>query len=135
MYLQGIPFWGKMATYGGGGYVANLGTTRGQALSLLDDLLETEWIDFNTRAIFVEFTVYNPNINIFAYVSFLFESPATGAFIPNPKVMPFKLYTRVTSFTTTVVACQIIYMIMICEYCTAVFARLQAYAHTSAKIR
>ena len=111
--LKTTPYWGQMATYGGGGYVANLGITKKQALTVLNELLQNDWVDYYTRAVFVEFTIYNPNINMFAYVNYLLESPATGAIIPYPKIMAFQLYTRLSGMTLVVVACQILYMILI----------------------
>ena len=111
--LKNIPFWGRFTTYGGGGYVANLGITKGQASSLLGELLENDWYDHNTRAVFVEFSVYNPNINMFAYISYIMETPAIGAIIPSAKVATFQLYTRITGMNALIIACQVLYMVLI----------------------
>ena len=39
------------------------------------------WIDRGTRAVFIDFTVYNPNINLFCVVKLVAEMPATGGVI------------------------------------------------------
>lgn len=111
--LKGIPFIGQVGTYGGGGYVANLGSSKGQALSLINQLIEYGWLDRLTRAIFVEFTSYNPNTNYFSHVSFVLESPATGALLPQAKIQSFQLYVRMSGMNLFLIACQVLYMFLI----------------------
>ena len=111
--LKTIPFWGLAATYGGGGYVANLGSSRGQASAVVDDLLDDNWIDYYTRAVFVQFAVYSPNINTFAYVTYALEWPGTGAVIASARAATFVLFTNLSGMTAVVVGCQILYMLLI----------------------
>ena len=42
---------------------------------------------------FLEFTVYNPNVNLFAYVNYLMEFPATGGVLPSPRIISFQIYS------------------------------------------
>ena len=111
--LKGIPLIGKLGTYGGGGYVANLGSSKGQALELMDQLVENGWLDRDTRAIFVEFNSYNPNTNYFSHISYLLESPAIGALLPQSRVESFQLYIRLSGMNVFLVACEILYIIII----------------------
>jgi hypothetical protein len=69
---------GRIATYGGGGYVAFLGRTLYNSYVNLHRLVETFWIDHRTRSLFIEFLLYNANYNIFIAVSLLLEDSATG---------------------------------------------------------
>lgn len=46
--------------------------------SLLQNLFDNTWVDKYTRAIFVEFTVYNANVNLFCIVTLMFETTAVG---------------------------------------------------------
>lgn len=46
--------------------------------STLDYLFKNRWLDVYTRAIFVEFTVYNANVNLFCIVTLLLETSAVG---------------------------------------------------------
>ena len=89
--FQGLPYSGIQATYGGGGYVADLGTSAYRANKQLNLLRNASWVDRYTRAVFLEFTLYNPNINLFAYVNYLFEMPATGGVLPFERVMSFQV--------------------------------------------
>lgn len=44
-----------------------------------------------TRAVFVDFAVYNANINLFCVVKLIFEFPATGGVIASSEYMTVKL--------------------------------------------
>lgn len=46
---------------------------------VLQYLYDNTWIDVYTQAVFVEFTVYNANVNLFCIVTLMFETTATGA--------------------------------------------------------
>jgi len=60
--------------YGGGGYVVQLRGDRATLFEKIKDLKDGGWIDKYTRAIFLEFTVYNANVSVcfkqFALVNF-----------------------------------------------------------------
>lgn len=45
---------------------------------VLQYLFDNTWLDIYTRAVFVEFTVYNANINLFCIVTLIFETSANG---------------------------------------------------------
>lgn len=75
-----VHMLGGISTYGGGGYVFEL---RGDEKSLLlrTKELETQaWIDRYTRAILIEFTVYNPGTNLFSVNTMVLEKPNSGSF-------------------------------------------------------
>lgn len=57
-----------MNYYDGGGYVMNLGKDSSSTLDIVSYLKSNLWIDRGTRAVFVDFTVYNANINLFCQV-------------------------------------------------------------------
>lgn len=50
-----------------------LGRTREKSLELIDELKENNWIDELTRAVFFEFTVFNPNVNLFSSATLIVE--------------------------------------------------------------
>ena len=64
------------------------------------------WIDYYTRAVFLEFTVYNPNVNLFSYVNYLMEFPATGGIIASPRIISFQIYSGMcTAFSNCSFVC------------------------------
>ncbi|XP_021264638.1 polycystic kidney disease protein 1-like 2 [Numida meleagris] len=114
--LRGQPVWGKLATYGGGGYVIHLGTDPQNASRILQYLFNNVWLDTFTRAVFVEFTVYNANVNLFCIVSLIFETNALGAFFTSAELQSIRLYPYTNSLHIFVVAAEVIYFLFIVYY-------------------
>ncbi|XP_071965410.1 uncharacterized protein [Antedon mediterranea] len=80
--LGSLPYWGIVTVYGGGGYVIELGKTVEDAWAIADYLRATKWVDQYTRAVFFEFTVYNPVINFYAVSYMIAEFLPQGGAIP-----------------------------------------------------
>ncbi|XP_042692995.1 polycystic kidney disease protein 1-like 2 isoform X1 [Centrocercus urophasianus] len=114
--LRGQPVWGKLAFYGGGGYVIHLGTDPQNASRILQYLFNNVWLDTFTRAVFVEFTVYNANVNLFCIVSLMFETNALGAFFTSAVLQSVRLYPYTNSLHIFVVAAEVIYFLFIGYY-------------------
>ena len=68
--LDGTSFNGEISEYGGGGYTQVLPLTPNEAKDVIQYLKDNLWIDRATRAVFVDFTVYNANINLFCVVRY-----------------------------------------------------------------
>ncbi len=49
-----------------------------EAQMVVSDLDESGWLDYNTRAVFLEFSVWNPNTNLFNMVTLLVEFSTSG---------------------------------------------------------
>uniref|UniRef100_U3JWH1 Polycystin 1 like 2/pseudo n=1 Tax=Ficedula albicollis TaxID=59894 RepID=U3JWH1_FICAL len=116
--LRGHPSWGKFAIYSGGGYVIHLGTDPKNASRILQYLFNNVWLDTFTRAVFVEFTVYNANVNLFCIISLMFESNALGAFFTSAELQSVRLYPYTDSLHIFVVAAEVIYFLFIVYYMT-----------------
>jgi len=81
--LQTGSFSGVAESYPGGGYVVDLSPINAtSAKETLDFLFERRWLDDQTRALFVDFTTYNGNINKFCTTRLSFETPPYGGVIP-----------------------------------------------------
>lgn len=61
-YLDSYPYWGQLALYSGGGYVVPLRGSKGDLVVLMQQLQNQSWIDRYTRAVFIEFTIYNAQV-------------------------------------------------------------------------
>ncbi|XP_053127311.1 polycystic kidney disease protein 1-like 2 [Hemicordylus capensis] len=114
--LRGHPIWGKLAVYGGGGYVVHLGTDSHNASRILQYLLNNTWLDTFTRAVFVEFTVYNANVNLFCIVSLMFETNALGAFFTWAELQSIRLYPYTDGLHIFVVTAEVIYFLFVIYY-------------------
>ena len=80
--IDSYPYTGSVYTYLGGGYVFKMQGDTIQAILNNTLILESlDWIDKQTAAIFVEFTLFNPNVNLFQHCQILFEILPTGNII------------------------------------------------------
>ncbi|XP_075335044.1 polycystin-1-like protein 2 [Odontesthes bonariensis] len=114
--LRARPVWGKMVLYRGGGFVVELGPDLPNASSTLEYLFRNKWLDMYTRAIFVEFTVYNANVNLFCIVTLLMETSAVGAFQFYSELQSIRLYQSTDGLYFFVMAAEIIYMLFVLYY-------------------
>lgn len=83
---------------------------------LIDELKQNLWLDRGTRVVFIDFTVYNANINLFCIIKLVFEYPATGGCIPSFTFRTVKLIRYVTAFDHFVMACEGIFILFIVYY-------------------
>ena len=68
--LDGSYHSGMIENYDGGGFAQVLGANRSASLSIIRQLRADRWIDRRTRAVFVDFTLYNAELNVFAAIRF-----------------------------------------------------------------
>ncbi|XP_054272794.1 polycystic kidney disease 2-like 2 protein [Macrosteles quadrilineatus] len=102
---------GSLATYSGGGYVAILSRHGDDATQLLLQLKSLKWYDRATRALFIEFTIYNGNVNLFCIFKLIFEMPPTGGVIPNHWNYVQKLIRYNDSYDFFVLGCEVVFTI------------------------
>ncbi|XP_052023259.1 polycystic kidney disease protein 1-like 2 [Apodemus sylvaticus] len=113
---QGYPMWGKLTVYGGGGYVVPLGTDHQSASRILQYLFDNSWLDTLTRAVFVEFTVYNANVNLFCCVTLTLETSGLGAFFSHVSLQSLRLYPFTDGWHPFVVAAELLYFLFLFYY-------------------
>jgi hypothetical protein len=89
--LHGSSSSGLISSYGGGGYVQDLTPNYDSAKAELNDLNANLWIDRGTRVVFLDFTVYNANINLFCQILLMVEFPASGGAVPSSTFSTVKL--------------------------------------------
>ncbi len=100
-----------MSVYGGGGYIAELDISRQVAEMAFNELYEARWVDRNTRGVFLEFTLYNANKNMFCYVSILVEFPESGGVIEFTNVFPFRSFNHIGTVGKYILFCEIVFFI------------------------
>ncbi|KAM9607618.1 polycystin-1-like protein 2 [Trichechus inunguis] len=113
---RGYPIWGKLTVYGGGGYTVSLGTDRQSASRILRYLFDNTWLDTLTRALFVEFTVYNANVNLFCIVTLTLETNALGTFFAHANLQSLRLYPFTDGWHPFVVAAEVLYFLFLLYY-------------------
>ena len=96
---ESYPYFGKYNQYFGGGYVYELinrnddGTVANtsEIIQSINKIKEMNWIDRQTRAVFIEFSLFNPNINLFSYCIFLFEFLPSSNLVKSIRINPLSL--------------------------------------------
>uniref|UniRef100_A0AAZ3R941 Polycystic kidney disease 1 like 2a n=1 Tax=Oncorhynchus tshawytscha TaxID=74940 RepID=A0AAZ3R941_ONCTS len=114
--LRAQPTWGSVVLYKGGGFVVDLGPESQNASSTLQYLFDNTWLDMFTRAVFVEFTVYNANVNLFCTVTLMLETTAVGAFQFRSELQSVRLYQSTGGLHIFVMASEVIYFLFILYY-------------------
>ena len=77
-----------------GGYVYEY---RGSLMNLRSNLSllhRLQWIDEQTRAIVIQSTLYNPNVQLFTSVTLLAEFFSTGGVVPSSRFQPIPLFSE-----------------------------------------
>uniref|UniRef100_A0A3Q3J8M2 Polycystic kidney disease 1a n=1 Tax=Monopterus albus TaxID=43700 RepID=A0A3Q3J8M2_MONAL len=75
IWLLSLPL--SMRVYNSGDVVHELNRSLEEAASSLQQLRQLSWLDYRTRSVSVEFSLYNINTNLLAVFSFLFEFPVS----------------------------------------------------------
>ncbi|XP_064112518.1 uncharacterized protein LOC135219572 isoform X1 [Macrobrachium nipponense] len=103
---------GKLGDYGGGGYVLDLKGAQDDILKRFTLLQERGWIDRYTRAVILEFSVYNANVNLFATASVMAEFNEGGGIIPKWRFEPVRLIQSTGLFGWIVFASECIFAVV-----------------------
>ncbi|KAL6487075.1 hypothetical protein MHYP_G00037010 [Metynnis hypsauchen] len=114
--LKGSNHWGMLATYSGGGYYQDLAMTKEESAVLLADLNNNLWLGHGTRAVFIDFSTYNANINLFCVIRLVVEFPATGGAIPSYQIRTVKLIRYITMWDYFIIGCEIVFCVFILYY-------------------
>ncbi|XP_078421465.1 polycystin-2-like protein 1 [Cetorhinus maximus] len=114
--LGGSSHWGKLTVYSGGGYYQDLKTNMDESAVILQDLKDSLWLDRGTRAVFIDFSVYNANINLFCVIRLVVEFPATGGAVPSSQFRTVKLIRYVNNWDYFIIGCEVIFCVFILYY-------------------
>jgi polycystin 1L2 len=90
--LDSYIYIGDHETYSGGGYVYEFRGSLSDLRSNISQLHQLGWIDEKTRAIFIQISLYNPNVQLFTSMTFLIEFLSTGGIYPQFRFEPMNFY-------------------------------------------
>ncbi|XP_036936757.1 polycystin-2 isoform X1 [Acanthopagrus latus] len=114
--MNGTSYWGQVSKYGGGGYYQDLSRTKEGSAIQLQSLKDHLWLDRGTRAVFLDFSVYNGNINLFCITRLLVEFPATGGAVTSWQFQTVRLIRYVSSWDYFVGLCEVAFCLFILYY-------------------
>ena len=109
------PYVGTYSTYYGGGYVYELlgASNQTDLTNDFDSLEQNMWIDRQTRAILLEFPLFNPHVSLFAYCSVLFEILPSGTIIKSARFSTMNLLSFSASMASFSIMCAVIYLCVV----------------------
>ena len=110
---QSSPSWGFFNIYDGGGYVADLGYSIATAAPVISNLHKYRWIDRQTRAVLLEFVIYNANTGYLSISTFVNEILPTGYGNAFAKIDTFPLTSTATGFYQFYLICQLLFIIIV----------------------
>lgn len=110
--LQTLPNIGSHGSYSGGGYVVEIVPGLTQSKTMLETIQNSDWIDDRTRVIFLEFTLFNPNVDLFSVFLIFFEFPSTGPIYPSYKIFTSKLFHYTNGLEIFVAICEVLFIII-----------------------
>ena len=114
--LNNDPIKASYNSYEGGGYAAILGYNEDTALGVLSETLGHGWIDRQTRAVILEFAVFNVNTNLLSIATYFYEKIATGAAYTAKRVDTLELYSTESGALMFYLICQFGFMAMALYY-------------------
>ncbi|KAL1505909.1 hypothetical protein ABEB36_005358 [Hypothenemus hampei] len=88
---RSIRYFGTLTSYSGGGYYADYSLDANKTIELLQKLKDNLWITRGTRAVFIDFSVYNINTNLYCICKIIFEFLPPGGVTPNYQFTPATL--------------------------------------------
>eukprot|EP00064_Thunnus_orientalis_P016218 superscaffoldBa00003165_g16281 len=114
--IKGSSHWGLLTTYSGAGYYQDLSQTKEESSIKLTELVDNLWLDRGTRAVFIDFSTYNANINMFCVIRLVVEFPATGGTIPSYQIRTVRLIRYITYWDYFILGCEMVFCLFILYY-------------------
>ena len=107
------PRKGSFNSYEGGGYATTLGYDEDTALGALRETFGHGWVDRQTRAVILEFAVFNVNTKLLSIATYFYEKIATGAAYTAKRVDTLELYSTESGALMFYLICQFLFMAMV----------------------
>ena len=86
-----LVHWNQLFTYPSSGYSLNIPADSDVGGGLIEGLKAGGWLDLNTRAIFLEYVLYNTHVDLYTVGRATIEFPATGASATSSATTTLKL--------------------------------------------
>ncbi|KAF6209373.1 hypothetical protein GE061_015120 [Apolygus lucorum] len=107
---------GHVSTYGQGGFVMNFTRDLNFTRASLQDLSNNVWLRAGSRAVFLDFTLYTANANLFCVVKLVFEIIPSGGVVTSSHIYALKLLRYVAKWDYFIFGCEIIFTLFAIYY-------------------
>uniref|UniRef100_A0A8C9JCT1 Polycystin 2 like 2, transient receptor potential cation channel n=1 Tax=Panthera tigris altaica TaxID=74533 RepID=A0A8C9JCT1_PANTA len=110
--------WGFVGVYRNGGFIFTLSKSKSDTKNKFINLRLNSWITRGTRVIFIDFSLYNANVNLFCIIRLVAEFPATGGMITSWQFYSVKLLRYVSHYDYIIASCEITFCIFLIVFTT-----------------
>ncbi|XP_027959540.1 polycystic kidney disease 2-like 2 protein isoform X3 [Eumetopias jubatus] len=110
--------WGFVGVYRNGGFIFTLSKSKSETKNKFINLQLNSWITRGTRVIFIDFSLYNANVNLFCIIRLVAEFPATGGIITSWQFYSVKLLRYVSYYDYIIASCEITFCIFLIVFTT-----------------
>uniref|UniRef100_A0A4X2KQQ2 Polycystin 2 like 2, transient receptor potential cation channel n=1 Tax=Vombatus ursinus TaxID=29139 RepID=A0A4X2KQQ2_VOMUR len=124
-----LKHWGVFGVYDNGGYMFTLPVSKTEAKKKFTFLKLNSWITRGTRVIFIDFSLYNANVNLFCVIRLVAEFPAVGGVLTSWNFYSVKLLRYVTYFDYFIASCEIIFCIFIINFIVQEIKKMKEYKY------
>ena len=111
-----VPKWGQFSFYPGGGFVADLGYENATGFSIIENLKTNDWLDRQTRAVIVEFSAFNPSVNVLCIATYFYEFEASGYSAPFTRIDVISLYATESASQQFYLICVLLFIVFVLLY-------------------
>ncbi|XP_012583335.1 PREDICTED: polycystic kidney disease 2-like 2 protein isoform X4 [Condylura cristata] len=110
--------WGFVGVYKNGGYIFTLSRSKAETRNKFINLRLNSWITRGTRVVFIDFSLYNANVNLFCIIRLVAEFPATGGILTSWQFYSVKLLRYVSFYDYFIASCEITFCIFLIVFTT-----------------
>lgn len=111
--LESYPYWAIQSVYPGGGYVVGLNMSLPDMQAKIRELRDEMWIDKYSRALFIEFSVYNTGVNLFGICTLVAEFIPAGGIVTSYRIEAVNLLSYYTGAMLFQLICEILFVMFI----------------------
>jgi hypothetical protein len=111
--VKAFPYFGTYSYYNGGGYQMQLGPKQSLIIEHVNELRSKNWIDGNTRAVFIDSNTFNANSRLFTHLKVVFEISEYGDITMTTISKSSNLYPYVYALDYIILCLQIVFTIII----------------------
>eukprot|EP01002_Notosolenus_urceolatus_P000756 NODE_118_length_2739_cov_24.345353_g94_i0.p1 GENE.NODE_118_length_2739_cov_24.345353_g94_i0~~NODE_118_length_2739_cov_24.345353_g94_i0.p1 ORF type:complete len:890 (+),score=261.86 NODE_118_length_2739_cov_24.345353_g94_i0:163-2670(+) len=115
-YCSASVFGKKGEGYSGNGYVIDLPVNQSAAMQNISQLQADRWIDFETRAVIIDLSVFNVQVRQFAALQLVVEFWPTGGLSMMHSVKPFGTFTLEHPFDIFIFALEVFLLVIVSTY-------------------
>ncbi|XP_068143239.1 polycystin-2-like [Drosophila tropicalis] len=106
------------------GYVALLARSKENSMKVIHYLHNHNWLNYNTSAIFMDFTLYNVDANMFSVCTLWAERTPYGLMIPHANIESVKLMESLSELPVTALVVVFLYFVVVIQLAKNLFLRL-----------